>query len=403
MSYLSLKKYEYNNHGDLLNEYERRFHCYDSKHIGIDINSYPAFFVETKEIRKSVLDLHKMDKEVMSLCGELPSEALTHYMIKCLMDEIQITNSIEGVQSTKKEIRDAFENKGKRFRGIVDKYRLLMSDKEIRIKDCKDVRVLYDDLVLAEVLEESPQDKPDGKFFRKEQVHVYGRMLEPIHEGLFPEESIIHSMNQALVYLNDETEEILYRVAVFHYLVGYIHPFYDGNGRLNRFISSYMLTREFEPLLGYRLSYTVKEEQSSYNKAFVECNDEDNRGELTMFVEMFLKIITESMENLIGALRKRSRLWKLYTGCISKLPFGNEKNYPKVYEELILHELFSSDGVSMAELVNATGISVPTLKKVLNTIQESGLLKIDTTGRRFVYGIVLKELDHLISEVESGK
>ena len=57
----------------------------------------------------------------------------------------------------------------------------------------------------------------------------------------------------------------------------------------------------------------------------------------------------------------------------------------------------------MAELVNATGISVPTLKKVLNTIQESGLLKIDTTGRRFVYGIVLKELDHLISEVESGK
>ena len=400
MSYLSLKKYEYNNHGDLLNEYERRFNCYDSKHIGIDINSYPAFFVESKEIRKSVLHLHKMDKEVMRLCGELPSEALMQYMLKCLMDEIQITNSIEGVQSTKKEIRAAYENRGKRFKGIVDKYRLLMSDKEIRIKNCKDVRVLYDDLVLQEVLEESPQDKPDGKFFRKGHVHVYGRMLEPIHEGLYPEERIIHSMNQALAYLNDDEEEILYRIAVFHYLLGYIHPFYNGNGRLNRFISSYMLTREFEPLLGYRLSYTVMEEQSSYNKAFVECNDEDNRGELTMFVEMFLRIITESMENLIRALRKRSMLWKKYTGYIVKLPFGNEKNYPKVYEELILHELFSSDGVSISELETATGMSVPTLRKVLNTIQKNGLLKIDKTGRHFVYGLDLKKLDQLISEAE---
>ena len=55
----------------------------------------------------------------------------------------------------------------------------------------------------------------------------------------------------------------------------------------------------------------------------------------------------------------------------------------------------------MAELVHATGISVPTLKKVLNTIEERGLVKIDKTGRHFVYSIVLKELDHLIREVES--
>ena len=56
-----------------------------------------------------------------------------------------------------------------------------------------------------------------------------------------------------------ENIEILIRISIFHYLIGYIHPFYNGNGRLSRFVSSYLLSRDLEPLLSYRLSYTIKE------------------------------------------------------------------------------------------------------------------------------------------------
>lgn len=397
MSYLSIKKYGYNNHKELESEYKRRFECYDSKRIGINIGSFPAFFVETKEIRNAVLRLHKMDKEVMRLCGELPQEALYQYEIKCLVDEIQITNSIEGVHSTKKEIKDAYENKGRRFKGIVSKYALLMQHAKINIHTCLDIRDLYDGLVLPEVLEESEKDRPDGIIFRSGKVYVHGQKLEPIHEGLYPEDEIIDAMTQALAYLNNDNEEILYRISVFHYLLGYIHPFYNGNGRMNRFISSYMLTREFVPLIAYRLSYTVKDEQSKYNKAFEECNDEANCGELTMFVEMFLDVLLESMENLIFALQRRSGAWKRYTFNISQLPNGTEKYYPAIYKTLILHELFAPDGVGIADIKMSTQISKPTIRKILSDIESTGLLKIDTSGRKYTYGINLDMVDSLIS------
>ena len=398
MSYLPLKIYEYNNHGGSASEYERRYCCDDAKHIDINIGPNRAFFVETREIRKQALDLYKKDKKLAKLFCSLPVDAMAQYMIKSLVDEIQITNSIEGVHSTKQEIRAAYDNKGVRFRGIVDKYRLLMSGKKTALTSCKDMRSLYDDLVLPEVLEESPKDRPDGKVFRKERVRIYGHNLEPIHEGVYPEEEIISTMTAALEYLNNEEEELLYRVSVFHYLLGYIHPFYNGNGRLNRFISSYMLTGAFEPLLGYRLSYAVKDNQSKYIRAFNECNDEDNRGELTMFVEMFLNILTESMDSLIEDLELKKYAWNRYYGAIPLLPFGSDKYYPTVYRELILHELFAPEGIGMSELQETTDISAPTLRKLLKSINEAGLLKIDKAGKRLVYGIDLKKTDGSISQ-----
>jgi len=398
MSYLTLKKYEYMHHGKSSEEYKRRFDSYDSKHIEFNIGSYPAFFVETKEIRESVCNLYKMDRTVISLCHQLPEEAIVHYKFRCLIDEVQITNSIEGVNSTRKELQDAYENKSQRFKGIVNKYLLLFSDETIPMNSCEDIRKLYDDLVLTEVLEESKKDRPDGKIFRKDRVSVYGNKMESIHEGIFPEEAIIDSMNLALKYLNNDSEELLYRVAVFHYMLGYIHPFYNGNGRLNRFISSYMLAHDLSPLIGYRLSYTVKDEQSSYNKAFVECNDKANRGELTMFVEMFLNILTESMSNLIISLNKRKNAWDKYAGCINALPFGEQKYYPEVYKALILFELFAIDGAGMDDIITTTNISRPTLKKILDKIKEKGLLKIDKSSRKFAYGINLERIDALIKE-----
>ena len=396
MSYKSLRIYGYNNRKELPAEYKRRFDSYDAKHIDINIGSYPAFFVETKEIRNSVLNLHKMDKEVIKLCSEIPPEALTQFMINCLMDEIQITNSIEGIHSTKKEIRDAYEDRGKRFKGIVDKYRLLMTSASIDITSCQAIRDLYDELVLPEVLEESEEDRPDGKLFRKGNVYISGRKMEPIHEGLYPEETIIDAMDKAIRYLNDDSEELLYRIAVFHYLLGYIHPFYNGNGRLNRFISSYMLTRDFVPLISFRLSYTVKDEQSKYNKAFAECNDKDNRGELTMFVEMFLDVLTESTENLIESLQSRCNAWKRYTGNVAHLPFSSEKHYPDVYKVLILHELFAPDEATIEDIKEATKLSIPTIRKILNAMGSTGLIKTGSIGRKYTYGIDLDKLEELI-------
>ncbi len=64
------------------------------------------------------------------------------------------------------------------------------------------------------------------RFFRKGPVSVYSETQKLKHQGTTPpEKNIIISMEHALYTLNDEQLPELVRIAIFHYYMGYIHPF----------------------------------------------------------------------------------------------------------------------------------------------------------------------------------
>ena len=162
---------------------------------------------------------------------------------------------------------------GKRFISMVRKYLILQSDKSIPLSTSQDVRNLYDEFIADEIARDDPGDQPDGEIFRKSPVHVSNSHGDTIHEGLFPESKIITAMDSALSILNNDDYDILIRVALFHYFFGYIHPFYNGNGRMTRFISSYMLAKVFSKSACLRISYVIKEHRSKYYELFQNAND----------------------------------------------------------------------------------------------------------------------------------
>ncbi len=380
-------------------EYNSRYNADTTIHLNVTIGNDAAFICQTPEIYKQIISIERMDKAVDAVANTLPQLAISQFTSKCLIDEILLTNNIEGVHSTRKEIGEILQDlstrdKRNRFVGLVAKYAALEDNQSMSFKTCQDIRKVYDDIFYEEIKATDPENLPDGEIFRRSGVEVQSATQKVIHRGLSPESKIIDTMNQSLAVLNNDDIDIFIRIAVFHYLFGYIHPFYDGNGRTSRFISSYLLSRQLNPLIGYRLSYTVKENISKYYKAFDVCNDQHNKAELTPFVEMFLNIVEISLQQLLETLEEKKYKWEYYFQRISELPNAEKNDIAHLYELLIQAALFSNIGISREELLSQLQLSENTLRSRLRMIPDTLLIENRQKGRKY-YLLDLDETDKL--------
>lgn len=406
MAYRSLLTVFYTDREQHQRCYEERFYSDNATIFPLKIKENTAFYLLTKEIHQRMLSIYKQNTQVKEVQRLLPDAALLQFWKRCLIDEIVLTNEIEGVVSTRKDINAVLENvkpgKEQRFQGLIHKYLKLVNQETIPLESCQDIRDLYDELFLKEVLENDPQNRPDGKIFRKGSVSVQTETQKEIHRGLEPEQRIIDAMEQALALLADEENDILIRIAVLHYYLGYIHPFYDGNGRLSRFISSYLVSKYLDPMLAYRLSYLVRQNIRQYYDAFKTCNDLRNKGDLTPFIEMFLSILEQSMEQLLEALQKRRVQLDYYDQRLTKealAPYGIGEKGRELVILLVQAELFAENGVSTTEILDDLKVSRGTFEKLRKELEQLGLLKEEAKqGNKKFYGIHLEKLDALLQQ-----
>ncbi len=410
MGYIDLRKLSYSNRNEYAAEYERRFHSPDSVHLDFKIGENQAFFLPCKEVMDLVVEILRIDKQVYIISKRLPEMALIQYSYKCMIDEIVLTNKIEGVHSSRREISDVLgelhrqsikKGKAKRFLGIVTHYAKLLSKEQFPTETCQDIRNLYNDLVLPEVQAENKDHVPDGKLFRKDAVDIYNSAGKAVHTGVYPESRIILFLEKALLFLHDESINELFRTCLFHYMFEYIHPFYDGNGRLGRFLVSYSLSRQLEPLLSYRISETIEEKKNAYYEAFDICNHSRNRGDLTPFLIMMLTMISESIKELERSLSEREERLAQYSKTIEVLPYSADRKMTELYYVLIQAALFDENGASIIDLQNHLQCSYGTLNKYLKRIAENSLLKEKRVGKNKFCSIALEALDTYMTEEEN--
>lgn len=401
MAYPQLRKQYYGDEAEYKKAYSDRYNSPESIKIDFDVKGRQAFFVQCDDVTRRMYSILRLDKKVSELCRSLPGIAWRQYSYKCLIDEIVVSNNIEGVHSSRKEIGQVLSRLGEqsrqqekylRFTGMVDKYFRLTKHEEIPLQNCRDIRTLYDEIVLQEVVAEDEDNRPDGKLFRKDQTTVRSATDKIIHAGLTPERRIIEAMEKALAFLHDESVEMLYRICLFHYMIEYIHPFYDGNGRLGRFIVSYCISNTLEPLLAFRLSEVIKKHIREYYQAFEDCNDPHNLGDLTPFLLMMLDMIESALKDLRDSLeRKKISLERYYraAGCIA----GLEQKHMELYQVLIQASLFGELGISTQELKDVLHISYATLKKQLSLFEQAGLLLTQREGKAKFYSLDTEKLD----------
>lgn len=395
MEYELLSKIFYKKPTEYESIYDARFISEASIKLPIKIHENVGFIFNTNEITKLLVKIYKTINKINLLRTHLPNIAINSYIIKSLKDEIALTNEIEGVRSTRKEIEDAIDSikndKSARFKGLVDKYFKLISNEIIPLNNCKDIRTIYDALVLPEIEKEN---LPDGILFRKEPVQVVSATQKEKHRGIMPESKIIESLDLCLDFLKNDDIDSLIKISAFHYLFGYIHPFYDGNGRTSRFISSYLIKNELDVLLALKLSYTVKNNINKYYKAFDVCNDRKNKGDITFFVVTFLELLSQASDDLYTKIADLNDQLNYYNYIINTLV--NEKvlndKQAKCIFILCQNRLFDDTYMNMNTLTELLEKSDTTTRKILKSLESKNLLVKSRNKNQYLYSANLDSL-----------
>ena len=362
-------------------------------HFDLDIKpinqpeAFDLFYIPTNKMLQQMSTVQKLTRLLNHTHDKLPSVARHQFLLECLVEELYNTNELEGVRSTKKEIarsvREAQSNKksNSRFNSMSHLYLRLVNGEISLPKVPADVRTIYDDITKGEI---DSKELPDGETFRKDTTFIYKKSGsgKVIHRGVHPESNIKKALEK-LIHFMDENEEVplIIKAIVGHFFFGYVHPFYDGNGRTSRFISSMYMSTELGKVSAMSLSRGCNKYSKKYLEAFENTNSFKSKGEMNHFIETLMEIIIDALQEMNTELKEKYELLTKAKNKIrqdSQLP--NDKHREIMF--IIAQNYFFdySDGITVKELAHETEQSKVTVRKILNELMALDLLK--QTGKR---------------------
>ena len=397
MEYESLSKIYYKRPAEHNKTYVERFNSPLTRHFDFQIqeynhrNKHPAFFCYTEEFAVLMEKIYKKHEDLLQALQAVPPLVLEQFILSSVVNEVRATSDIEGIHSTRKEIKEVVSGtvQSARFSSIVAKYKSILTDStSMQYKTCEDIRAFYDEFIHKEVTANDPTHKLDGDLFRRDSVDITSASGKILHRGIQPEKRIIELLNITLGILHDSDIPLLARVAIFHYFFEYIHPFYDGNGRTARFIVSYFLASRFHRLVALRLSVLIKKNKKKYYELFKETDSEWNCGDLTPFVLGFTEIVSATFDDILLSLNNKIMQLTKYRQKLYALTEGDELT-KAIYEALLQSSVFFGSGISMEGLMRATGKSRNTVKSRLDNMPAGHVLESGGGGSKKIYRLNL--------------
>lgn len=272
------------------------------------IGESPMFAMMTPEVAVLIERIMSFEPKIQAEWDGLPGGARTHYLHRMVIDEIQATNEIEQVRSTRKEISAAINAvradrpaASTRFTEMVRLYLDIGSDEAQRPQTLDDVRTIYDAVTVGEIRDD---DGPDGVRFRRGPVSIESG-TRIVHTGVVPESAIDDALMLMLSQGRDVSIPKLIRAVAAHFIFEYAHPFYDGNGRTGRYLLALDLREVLAPYASLALSATVADNKDRYYRSFADAENPLNRGDLTPFLIVMLEIIAEAQHRLLFDLSER--------------------------------------------------------------------------------------------------
>lgn len=249
-----------------------------------------------------IIYLNSVAQVRMSVAKALltPQDSAEPFGLQAMEDEIASTFTIENIDFSRDSVRKILkgyapsDESEERIYGM-KKGLEFISDPANLITE-ESIHVLYQ-LSIGECLSEEDKLLP-GQYYRHDSVFVVGQNVE--HTGL-PHHKLSEYMASLVAFINDNTPmDDLLKAAVIHFYVAYLHPYFDGNGRIARLIHLWFLVQQgYSSVLFVPLSEYIEKSRRGYYNAYtlVEQNFAISKTlDLTPFLVYFIENVYHKLD-----------------------------------------------------------------------------------------------------------
>jgi Fic family protein len=336
-----------------------------------------SLFAQLHNIDKMTGGGHKISNDIFD-----SSSDKTQYLVKSLMMEEAITSSqLEGASTTREVAQEMLEKnltpKDKSQQMILNNYRLMKKAVEIRQSELSiELIIELHEIATYQAIE---NNAIPGELRNNNEIVVadwYGentfhppdyRTIQSRLTDLCIFANLDHNQSDCNLFIHPVVKAI-----ILHFMIGYIHPFGDGNGRTARAIFYWSVMRSGYWLFEYvSISKLIKEKQGAYAKAFIYTETDDY--DLTYFIYNQVEVIAEAIQSLFGYIHQKRQGMADFVKWVNQSALAQTLK-PK--EREILQEAMQKPGreFTAKQVAINYGISENTARSYLNQLVDKDLL-----------------------------
>lgn len=358
-----------------------------------DKNDRPIVFAMPDPVLRA---LHEIDRQA---AGEIAmseqavsGEDRNRYLVSSLIEEAITSSQLEGAATTREEAKDMLRSgrspRDRSERMILNNYHVMEQIRGLKNEAFTPERILE----LHRVVSDGAMDDPTaaGRFRRDdERISVMDAThTVKLHEPP-PAATLSERLARLCTFANQDAKaqpfvHPVIRAILVHFMLGYDHPFVDGNGRTARALFYWSMARSGYWLTEYlSISRLIRQAPAKYARAYLYTETDDN--DATYFILHQLEVIEQAIAALHDYLARKIDEQRGAERLLRHAPSLTDAiNHRQT--ALLSHALrHPGYGYTVESHKRSHQVTTQTSRTDLVKLAELGLLEQRKRGRAFVF------------------
>jgi Fic family protein len=340
--------------------------------------------------------LHNLDRDAAgNFLSDAPipgTDARERYLVSNLIEEAITSSQLEGASTTRRVAEDMLRQ-GRKPRDLSER---MIFNNHLAMRHIQSIcqAPLTPEVILElhrMLTLDTLEDAADaGRLRSSDDVHVIDQRDQQTLHVPPPANELPERLQRLCAFANGKEEDKPYvppvvRAILLHFMIGYDHPFVDGNGRTARALFYWSMLRQGYWLVEYiSISSVLRKAPAQYARAYL--HTETDEGDTTYFILHQLEAIQQAISDLHAHLKAKTKAEQATARLLRTPGLLNTCNHRQI--ALLTHALKHADALYTIEGHRQShAVTYATARADLLALAESGLLVMSHQGKKLIFTV----------------